>query len=539
MIHFSIADVVPLPKAILAPSNSVWEYLMSRNTTFRRRLTWNLVTLSTGCLLLLSVAVLGTAVQIVRAHFEEMAVDSTMLSVRYLGQMQGGAGYREDTGESGEAVDKERLIHTFGLHARALMGDQAILFDRDGALVSNLASTVQGRDGDVVGLLAPHARSLLAKPEVGHVAVRDHSGMWVGTPIATADGSPIFAVFLHHSMDGAKRLVFMTALYVLGLTIVLSVLAVVLGTRLSQRLSQPLRTLYHAVNRLGDGELDHRIEAKLQDEFGQIAEAFNDMASSMQRYMEKIASEAQHREQLESEFRIAAQLQHSLLPNQLPEIEGLKLSAMSRPAREVGGDFYDVVLVGGDSIYFAIGDATNKGLPAAIHVTQCASSVRTLAREGYSPAQVLRQVNTLLYENLGDSCRFVTLFLAKLDLNTRALTFSSAGHNPPVLIRASTTEPQYLKDKNGLPLGLSADGSFDDQIIQLHADDMLLLYTDGLSEAMNESGEMLGMERIIQTLRHVVESETESTLGSVLKQVDEYEGGVQHDDLTMLVIRLE
>ena len=508
---------------------------MGRKTTFRARLTWNLVSLSTGCLLLLSAALLGTAVRSVRVHFEEMAVDSTLLSVRYLGQMRDMAGQPDNFREAGE---KEKLTRSFAVHSRALMGDHAVLLDANGSLISNLADGSHRAGVDMTSLLASRAASLLSAPEAGHVIVPDQDGLWVGAPIATADESLKFAVFLHHSMDGAKRLVSMTALYVVGLTVILVVLAIILGTRLSRHLSQPLRTLFQAVSRLGDGELDHRIEPKLQDEFGQIADAFNGMASSLQRYMRRVESEAQRREQLESEFRIAAQIQQSLLPNKLPETEGLELSALSRPAREVGGDFYDVALVGNDSLYFAIGDATNKGLPAAIHVTQCASAIRTLAREGYSPAQVLRQVNALLYENLGDSCRFVTMFLAKLDLDTRALTFSSAGHNPPVLFRTSASDPLFLKDKNGLPLGLSIDGTYDDQTIQLYRDDMLLLYTDGLSEAMNARGELLGMDKVVQTLGGVAGAFEESVLGTVLKRVEAHECGVQNDDLTMLMIRL-
>ena len=511
---------------------------MARSTTFRARLTWNIVLLSTGCLLLFSVAVLGTAVQTVRAHFEEMAVDSTLVSGRLLRQMQIFADH--DVSKRGDVVpnEKEYLKQTFLANSRALMGDRAILFDESGVLISDTNRAARVADSGEAARLSLSAVRLLSGQKKYHISVPAKRGIWVGVPLVSTDNSTLFAFFLHHSMDDAHHLEIMTVVYVLCFAGILAVLAVLIGARLSQRLSQPLRTLHEAANRIGDGKLEHRIEAGLQDEFGQIADAFNQMASSLQRYMRNVEIEAQRREQLESEFRIAAHLQQSLLPNKLPDVEGLELSALSRPAREVGGDFYDAAAIGGETIYFAIGDATNKGLPAAIHITECASAVRTLARQGFTPARILRQVNTQLYEDLGDSCRFVTLFLARLDLHTRTLTYSIAGHNPPILIRKSHAEPIFLNGGSGLPLGITGDAIFDDETIQLCADDLLLLYTDGLTEAPNRDGELFGMERVVWVLSENRLSPAGSILNSMLTQVEKHECGVQMDDLTMLVARL-
>ncbi len=511
---------------------------MAKSTTFRARLTWNIVLLSTGSLLFFSVAVLGTAVRTVRAHFEEMAVDSTLVSGRFLRQMQTMA----DQQVSAHGVDgtsgKDSLKQTFLLNSRALTGDRAFLFGETGALISdfNRASmSVNAGDG---ARLSEGAIRLLSGEAVSHVSVRTNRGIWVGVPFVSHTDSTSIAVFLHYSMDDARHLETMTVVYVVSLAGLLGILAVLIGTRLSRHLTEPLRALHEAVNRIGGGKLAYRIEAGLQDEFGQIAEAFNQMASSLQRYMKNVETEAKRREHLESEFRIASQLQQSLLPKKLPDVEGLELSALSLPAREVGGDFYDAAVVNDREIYIAIGDATNKGLPAAIHITECASAVRTLARQGFSPARILLQVNTQLYEDLGESCRFVTLFLARLDLHTRTLTYSLAGHNPPVLVRKSTVEPISLNRKSGLPLGLSDDVLFEDETIQLLAGDMLLLYTDGLTEAPDQNGKMFGMERVVHILSEHQGSPVESVLDSVLKQVKEHECGDQMDDLTMLLARL-
>lgn len=510
---------------------------MARTTTFRARLTWSFVLLSTGCLLLFSVAVLGTAVQTVRAHFEEMAVDSTLVSGRFLSQMQSMADQHVSGQVAGGTNEKASLDQTFLSNFRALTGERALLFSESGALVSDFDHATRTADNGDVAILSQSAIKLLSGEQKSHASVRSKRGIWVGVPFVSNTDSNSYAVFLHYAMDDARHLEFMTVVYVVCLAGLLAVLAVLTGTRLSRHLAIPLRTLHEAANRIGSGKLEYRIEAGLQDEFGQIANAFNQMASSLQRYMKNVETEAQRREQMESEFRIAAHLQQSLLPKRLPHMEGLELSALSRPAREVGGDFYDVAAVGG-SIYFAIGDATNKGLPAAIHITGCASAVRTLALQGFSPARILLQVNTQLYEDLGDSCRFVTLFLARLDPVTRTLTYSLAGHNPPVLLRKTAEEPIFLRGGSGLPLGLSDDAVFEDETIQLRADDMLLLYTDGLTEAPSRDGELFGVERVVQVLSEHGLSPAAAILNSMLKRVEKHESGAQMDDLTMLVARL-
>lgn len=506
---------------------------MARQNSFRARLTWSLVLLSAGCLLLLSVAVLGTAVKIIGGHFEEMAVDSTMLSAQILSHIAPGPNTGNEKGG-----ERETLLRAINGHSSELIGERALLFDDSGSLVSAAGTQSQVRDPALIKRLAGHAARILKQPGIDHIEARGAGGLWVGAPVAREGGSPGFAVFLLHDMAAAERLVRLTAWYVLGLAGLLSGVAWIIGSRVSRRLANPLRMLHRAARQFGEGNLAHRIAIDDTDEFGQVAEAFNEMAASLKTHVKEVERETQRREQWESELRIAAHLQQSLLPRELPTLGVIEFSASSRPAREVGGDFYDVIVQGKDTVYLAIGDATNKGLPAAIHATQCASAIRTLAREGYAPANVLRQVNTLLHENLGDSYRFVTVFLARFDLATRELTYSVAGHNPPVLLRAAGGPPILLRDGLGLPLGAFQDSGFQEQSVQLAPGDVLLLYTDGLNEATSGGGKMLGLDAVIHRFQEMAHGPGDRILEALLSMADAHEGGHHYDDLTMLIARI-
>jgi sigma-B regulation protein RsbU (phosphoserine phosphatase) len=438
-----------------------------------------------------------------------------------------------------ESLDQSAYLGSFASVENVLAGDCALILDSLGSIVLRMSRTGEfpsgsadpARFSNAVGLLTGNQAPLATLTLRGQ-------GLWVGTPVPVPEGTPAFVLFVHYPMAGANRLVAVTTLYVAGIASLLTAGAIVLATRLSKYMTQPLRKLNQAAKQIGAGDLAHRVSYDYRDEFGEIATAFNQMASSLQDYMRSVEAEAQRREQLESELRIAAHLQQSLLPTELPTPDGLDFAALSRPARQAGGDFYDICEVGREYIYFAVGDATNKGLPAAVHITECASAIRVLARLGYSPSQVLGLVNAQLYEDLGDSCRFVTMFLARLNLVTRTLTYAVAGHNPPVLLHRALEEPEFLAGDSGLPLGVSDHVEFRDADVQLRSGDVLLLYTDGLTEAADANRELMGSERVVQTLLGARKESASSILNALLNRVEEHSGGIHGDDLTMAVVRI-
>ena len=219
------------------------------------------------------------------------------------------------------------------------------------------------------------------------------------TPIR---GEPL-ALFIRYRADGYFMMMGHWVWYVALLSGAMIVLAVLVIVLMSRGISRPIQELVEGVHQIGDGNLSHRVEIETGDEIHDLAEAFNGMAVSLQGRIDELRDETQRRERLESELAIAAQVQRSLLPEQPPVAPGLELVGWSRSAREVGGDFYDFMEMGPDQLGVAIGDATGKGLPAALLITECSSVFRALAEETRSPAALLARTNAALCRQLEGS----------------------------------------------------------------------------------------------------------------------------------------
>lgn len=200
------------------------------------------------------------------------------------------------------------------------------------------------------------------------------------------------------------------------------------------------------------------------------------------------------------ELEIAEQIQHSLLPTALPTLPGWSLAGFCRSARQVGGDFYDVLALDGHCLLLVVADVMGKGIAAAMFAAILRSLVRAAPELSSQPAVLLRRVNRLLYEDLSRVEMFITAQLAYVDLVQRQLVMASAGHCP--LLLATATEPDVRAfSPEGLPLGIQAEASFAEASALLAANCRLLLYTDGLTEARNAKGEMFGQTRLVEWLK--------------------------------------
>ncbi len=250
----------------------------------------------------------------------------------------------------------------------------------------------------------------------------------------------------------------------------------------------------------------------------------------------QIEQEAAERGKLEQEMRIARDIQMELLPNAFPEIPGLDIFAFTVPARQVGGDCYDVIDVGDGRIAITIGDVSGKGTPAAILMANVQAAVRALSEAGIPAGELIRRVNRLVYRFTEESA-FITFFYCVLDGRTGALSYVNAGHNPPCLIRADGRK-EYL-EKGGLVIGVVPEADYEEGAATLGPGDSLVLYTDGITEAMNHNDEMFGeerFERILEEYRHAPAREIERHVYAGIK--DFAAGAAQSDDLTMVVIKI-
>ena len=248
---------------------------------------------------------------------------------------------------------------------------------------------------------------------------------------------------------------------------------------------------------------------------------------------QRLEQEISERERIEQELRVARTIQQASLPKEVPTLQGRQISPFYQPAREVGGDFYDFFELPNGRLGIVVGDATGKGVPAALVMASARSMLRALVQTSNSPGDVLRRVNDTLVTDIPPNM-FVTCFYAILDPNSGSLTYANAGHDLPYVHQGDSAEELRAR---GMPLGLMPQMSYEEKEIVFEAGEAALLYSDGLVEAHDPKGEMFGFPR----LRALVAEHGagESSLGDfLLEKLYTFvgEGWEQEDDITLLTL---
>ena len=252
----------------------------------------------------------------------------------------------------------------------------------------------------------------------------------------------------------------------------------------------------------------------------------------------KLADQAAQRERMNREIEIAREVQQRLFPQTMPQMPGVDLAGMCRPASEVGGDYYDLIAMEDGHLGFAIGDVSGKGISAALIMASLRASLRGLVLEDPGDlAKVMQKVNRLVYE-ASSSSRYATFFFATLDPLTREFRYVNAGHNPPVVVKQATGEVCRL-EACGPVVGMLPSTEYEARSMFLHPGDLLIGYTDGISEAMTAEDEEWGEERMLAAVPQHSETSAEDILSSIFRAADEFtRGAEQHDDMTLLVMKL-
>jgi serine phosphatase RsbU (regulator of sigma subunit)/predicted ester cyclase len=274
----------------------------------------------------------------------------------------------------------------------------------------------------------------------------------------------------------------------------------------------------------------HRIEG------GKIAEEWREGSGVLELTRARLEKEIGERERVDQELRVARRIQHTSLPKEVPTLEGWQISPFYQPAREVGGDFYDFHLLSAGRLGVVVGDATGKGVPAALVMSTTIGMLQLAARalDSSSPGEVLEQVNETLFARI-PSNMFVTCFYAILDPETGHLLYANAGHDLPYLWHSGECEELRAR---GMPLGLMPGMHYEEKEIVLQKGDSALLYTDGLVEAHDPQREMFGFPRL-QALVSEHGEEERSLEEALLEELYSFvgEGWEQEDDITLLTLR--
>ncbi len=241
----------------------------------------------------------------------------------------------------------------------------------------------------------------------------------------------------------------------------------------------------------------------------------------------------------QAELVVAADIQKSFLPKEIPSLKGFDIAATAIPAKEVGGDFYDFALED-DNLQFVIADVSGKGVPAALFMALSRTIVRACAAPRGEASERLRCANKMIVNDSGSatSGMFVTLFLARLNQMDRSLVYANAGHNPPLLFRANSRSIERM-DVTGVALGMMADMEYEQRQVALAPGDILFLYTDGIVEAMNDKEEFFGENRLRSALAAAARLSAQEILDGVLRDLGQFtKGAEQSDDITAIAIKV-
>ncbi len=253
-----------------------------------------------------------------------------------------------------------------------------------------------------------------------------------------------------------------------------------------------------------------------------------------------IYSEANEKKRLDHDLQIARDIQRILLPSKAPAIDGFQIAGVNIPARQVSGDYFDYIQVDEERLGVVIADVSGKGVPASLIMAICRSALRAEARGSQSPAEVLRRVNRQLYPDIKEDM-FISMAYLILHPQTASVILSRGGHDAPLFYHAASGEVEALKPP-GMALGIDSGDVFDrvtgDISVPLERDDCLLLYTDGITEALNAEGDEFGPERMIRSVRASAREGAEEMIARLIDDVRNFvDGHPQHDDITLIVVR--
>lgn len=328
--------------------------------------------------------------------------------------------------------------------------------------------------------------------------------------------------------------------YIFAILVVGLVLLSVCIRQLVNYISLPIRNLTEAAHLIGSGNFSVELPAvDTKDDIERLHNAFANMQQSLKEHIEELKNTTTAKQRIESELAVAHNIQMSLVPkvfSPFPECGQLDLYACLKPAKEVGGDFYDFFLSNG-KLYFAIGDVSGKGVPASLFMAITKTMFRIIAASEPSPANIMDKLNCgIACDN--DTNMFVTMFIGVLDTVSGNMSFCNAGHNPPMLI-GNGKDVEAIETRRNLPLGIVGGFQFAEQKTEIGNDCALLLYTDGITEAEDEGKRMFGEERLKDVLHGCGNLPAKEIIGKVNSAVSAFAGCAgQSDDLTLLCFRI-
>ena len=314
-----------------------------------------------------------------------------------------------------------------------------------------------------------------------------------------------------------------------------------MGTNLSRRFVKPINELSEGVKEISNGNLDKKLNIHTGDEIEHLATCFNAMTDELQTYIANLAKETAEKERIATELDVAKDIQNGMLPKDFPTRADFELFATMTPAKEVGGDFYDFYFLDETHLAITVADVSGKGIPAALFMVISKTVLNNFAETFYKQnglAPVVEAANEQLCAN-NEAMMFVTVFIGVLDLETGEFTFVNAGHNPPVVYHAEENHCDFLDVKKNFVMGPMDGMPFAEQKITFKRGDLIFIYTDGVTEALNVADEEYLPDRLIKFMNSTdCRADLETLLKNIRGDVADHVGeAAQSDDITMFALR--
>ena len=337
----------------------------------------------------------------------------------------------------------------------------------------------------------------------------------------------------------SKRIL-ITLMIIVGIFLIVEILSVMIGIMLTRSITGAVHSLDQGTEFVKHGDFGHRIDVRSEDQLGALAASFNQMTE----YVQQLVRERILKERMERELEIAREVQKQLFPKHAPQLKHLDVSGVCLPARVVSGDYFDYISLEGNQLGLAVGDICGKGISAALLMANLQATLRSNATSyqenggnhyEITVAEILRRMNRQMYGYTADN-KFATLFYGVYNDDDRTLTYSNAGHNPPLYFEGDAVRRLYA---GGTVIGIFADSGYDQETIQLNAGGILIAYTDGIIESVNRHGEEFGEDRLIRLVLQNYGLDAEKMKTRIVDEVLSWTSAEERgDDMTLIVAKI-
>ncbi len=357
--------------------------------------------------------------------------------------------------------------------------------------------------------------------------------------------SAILQIILSQNLGELQPILSILLIIISIAFLIVEIVSLIIGVVLTRTITGAVHSLYEGTQRVMKSDFTHRISVSGGDQLAELSKSFNTMTENL----ERLLVVAKEKERMQAELEIAREVQEQLYPKAPPVLKTLRLTGLCQPARMVSGDYYDYQAIAGNKAAIAIGDVAGKGISAALLMATIQSAMRMelrasiehgapphVALNGFrlSTARMVSELNQQLHATTAPE-KFATFWFAVYDEDSGVMTYTNAGHLPPILIRDGDAT---RLDVNGMVVGAFPMSLYDESKVQLRAGDLLVCYTDGITEPENEYGEMFGEERLIELVSKNTDRDESDIIERVMEAVRQWTGVPElSDDMTVVLAR--